>query len=151
MPSIEDLRVEHVFTATPVVLSEDTSLGEAYETLVGEGISGIPVTDKEGDLIGVISTSDLLVTLAPVFDSQEETPDAAELRRLNEAPLSEYVQGPPLTCGENTPLQEACQLMLRERVHRLVVVAADEIVGIISSMDVVRAVALVDEDDEDDE
>ena len=141
MTWIDDLRVKDVFSASPIVLNEEQSLSEAYEALVGEAISGVPVTDVEGDLIGVVSASDLLVALAPLLDSQEETPDAKSLIELKDAPLSEHVQGPPLTCEERTTLREACQLMVRERVHRLVVVAADEIVGVISSMDVVRAVA----------
>ncbi|MGE0708149.1 MAG: HPP family protein [Planctomycetota bacterium] len=141
MTWIDELRVKDVFSAVPVVLSEDQTLSEAYEALVGESISGIPVTDAEGDLLGVVSASDLLVALAPLLDPQEETPDAASLIELKDAPLSEHVQGPPLTCEERTPLREACELMVRERVHRLVVMAADEIVGVISSMDIVRAVA----------
>lgn len=145
MPDVSTLLVRDVFSESPVVLSEDQTLGDAYEVLVGESISGIPVTDAGGDLVGVVAASDLLVALAPLLDPQEETPDASALRALQalkESPLSEHVQGPALTCGEQTPLIEACQLMVREDVHRLVVVAADEIRGVISSLDVVRAVAL---------
>lgn len=143
MPDVTKLFVRDVFSESPVVLSEDQTLGDAYEALVGESISGIPVTDAGGDLIGVVSASDLLVAMAPILDPQEEGPsDAADLQALKLSPLSEHVQGPALTCAEHTRLVDACQLMVREDVHRLVVVAADEIRGVISSLDVVRAVAL---------
>lgn len=142
MPDVTKLLVQDVFSESPVVLSEDMTLGDAYEALVGEAISGAPVTDAGGDLIGVVSASDLLVALAPILDPQEETPDHSALQQLKDSPLSEHVQGPALTCQETTRLVEACQLMVREEVHRLVVVARDEIRGVISSLDVVRAVAL---------
>jgi CBS domain-containing protein len=134
--------VQDVFSESPVVLEETMTLGDAYEALVGESISGVPVTDSSGDLIGVLSASDLLVALAPLLDPQEDAPVSADLQALKNTPLTEHVQGPPLTCAENTRLVEACALMHREGVHRLVVVARDEIRGVISSLDVVRAVAL---------
>jgi CBS domain-containing protein len=145
MPTIDEFLVSHICTPAPIVLSEEMSFGDAYEALVGEGISAVPVTSAEGDLIGVVSASDLLVILGPLLDSQEDTPDSAELARVKASALTEHVQGPPLTCTESTSLREACALMVREGVHRLVVIAADEVVGVISSMDVVRAVALSDE------
>lgn len=144
MPRMDELTVGDVCTESPVILSEELTVGEAYESLVGEGISGVPVTNADGDLIGVVSNSDLLVSLAPFLDSQEDAPDLRALEELKRTPLSAFVQGPPITCQLNTTLREACQLMTRERIHRLIVVAADEVVGLISSLDVVRAVALAD-------
>lgn len=141
MTDLSKTLVQDVFSPAPIVLDETMTLGDAYEALVGESISGVPVTDKEGDLIGVVSASDLLVAFAPFLDPQEEAPVSADLQDLKNTLLSEHVQGPPLTCRENTRLPEACQLMQREGVHRLVVVAGDEIRGVISSLDVVRAVA----------
>lgn len=144
MPRIDELTVGDVCTESPVILSEELTVGEAYESLVGEGISGVPVTNAEGDLIGVVSNSDLLVSLAPFLDSQEDAPDLRGLEELKRTPLSAFVQGPPITCQLNTPLREACRLMTRERIHRLIVVAADEVVGLLSSLDVVRAVGLAE-------
>jgi CBS domain-containing protein len=151
VPRIDELTVGDVCTESPVVLSEELTVGEAYESLVGEGISGVPVTNAEGDLIGVVSNSDVLVSLAPFLDSQEDSPDLTGLEELKRTPLSTFVQGPPITCQLNTSLKEACQLMTQERIHRLIVVAADEIVGLLSSVDVVRAVGLADDDDDDDD
>ena len=146
MTDLSRILVEDVFSASPIVLDETMTLGDAYEALVGESISGVPVTDAAGDLIGVLSASDLLVALAPLLDPQEDTPSSADLQSLKNTPLSEHVQGPALTCTENTTLVQACALMHREGVHRLVVVARDEIRGVISSLDVVKAVALAGRD-----
>lgn len=141
MTDISHIMVQEVFSAAPIVLDETMTLGDAYEALVGESISGVPVTNADGDLIGVVSASDLLVAFAPFLDPQEEDPVSADLQELKNTLLREHVQGPPLTCKENTLLPEACKLMEREGVHRLVVVAGDEIRGVISSLDIVRAVA----------
>ncbi|MBL4850510.1 MAG: CBS domain-containing protein [Planctomycetes bacterium] len=142
MADLSQILVQDVFSQSPIVLEETMTLGDAYEALVGESISGAPVTNAAGDLIGVLSASDVLIALAPLLDPQQDAPVSADLQELKNALLSEHVQGPALTCTENTTLVEAFALMHREGVHRLVVVARDEIRGVISSLDVVRAVAL---------
>lgn len=138
------LHVRDVMTHTPRCLPQQYSLVEAYGWLMAEGVRGAPVLDPDGKLAGVVSNSDLLMTLAPVLDPQGDV-DAETLQELRNLPLAKLIEQRPVTCGADLTLHDACELMLRRRVRRLVVCDPDEqggkVVGVLSAIDVVYAYA----------
>lgn len=132
--------VQDVMTQTPGCLEAGTSLTEAYAWLMAEGVRGAPVLAPNGNLLGVVSTSDLLAALAPVLDPQGEV-DAETLLELRDTTLSDLIEQRPVTCPASEGLGEACRRMLRARVRRLVVVDGEKVVGVLSATDVVYAYA----------
>jgi len=123
--------VEEVMTPGPVVVRADAPLATAARMLEENEISGMPVVDDEGQLVGVISESDLV--RARATEHLWSRWPGLSVRHLMHAPA--------LTADGDMSLEEAATLMERAHVHRLVVVAADQQtpVGVISSSDIVRA------------
>jgi predicted transcriptional regulator len=116
------------------VLGEST-VGEAIMALADGHVSGMPVVDGTGRVIGVISTTDVLTAEAEAHDA------AARQAVLENTAVREIMTPRPFTVRPDEDVREAARQMLYGEVHRLFVAEGDTVVGIISTTDIVRAVA----------
>ena len=125
--------VGQLMTPDPIVVEDDASLDAAVRLLEENEISGVPVVDRDGLLVGVLSQTDIVRARA-VAHLWNRWP-GLRVRHLMHAPA--------LTADRNMTMEEAAQIMERAHVHRLVVVDEDQLkpVGIISTTDLVRALA----------
>lgn len=126
--------VGDLMTADPIVIRADAPLAEAARLMDEHKISGLPVVDGTGRLVGVLSQTDLLRARATEY-LWANWPGLA-VRHL--------MSKPALTVHRDTPLADAARKMERHHVHRLVVVSdTDEQlpIGVISTSDLVRAMA----------
>src|SRR5262249_43010422 len=132
-----------------VCLPSATSLQEAARRLVEAGISGAPVVDDDGRCKGVLSQTDLARFLArheppPAHEHEdfaaEWPPSDVDGRR--DAEVGRYLTRTVITASTRTPLNELAALMCDARVHRVLITDPHgKVVGIVSSLDVLRAVA----------
>ncbi len=125
--------VGEIMTRDPIVVRADAPLGEVARLLDSHHISGLPVVDGTGALVGVVSHTDLLRARATEH-LWANWPGLA-VRHL--------MTSPALSVGPEATVGEAAQLMERERVHRLVIVGEDgrTPIGIISTADLVHTMA----------
>lgn len=125
--------VAELMTPDPIVVHESASLDQAVRLLEEHEISGLPVVDGEGMLVGVISQTDIVRARA-VGHLWHRWP-GLRVRHL--------MHSPALTADASMSMEEAAQLMERAHVHRLVVVGEDQLtpVGVVSTTDLVRALA----------
>ncbi len=125
------MAVGDAMTRDPIVLREDDPLAVAAEVLDVAHISGAPVVDAKGTLVGVLSRTDLLHARAT--ERLWERWPGLRVRHL--------MHWPAITVLATLSLDEAAVLMEREHVHRLVVVepGRDRPVGILSTTDLVHA------------
>lgn len=133
--SLYRLCVADVMSFDPVLVRADAPIEDAEELLETNQISGLPVVDAAGALVGVISQTDL-VRLAhhSIGDILRARPDGLR--------VGEVMTSPPLTVPMTASLVEAARLMHNARVHRLVALDdADEPVGVLSASDYVTLVA----------
>jgi len=137
---ITDLTVADVMTAAPRCLEESATLAQAARSLLEDGLQAAPVVVSGGEPRGVLSTSDLLAAFVHLLEGGAEV-----LGDIRDAPLGDQLQREPATCASDTPLSAACKRMVRDRIHRLLVVDDGALVGVLSAIDVVRAVACLDE------
>ena len=112
-------------------------LPEVERILFETGISGLPVIGPAARPVGVVTRSDLLnagaVSAVTGTDrGRLSVPD----RRVGDVMLAR-----PLCVSENEPLSRAVRVMREERVHRVLVVAGERLVGILTTWDVMRALA----------
>lgn len=140
MISLDELLVKDVMSPEPVCVHRETSIADAIQVLLGRSLQGAPVVDEEGDVVGVVSTSDLLAVVAPACRAGEPL-DVHRLNEVKKQHVHELLERFPVTCAEDLRVVDACQLMVKQRVHRLVVVREQRAVGLISAIDLVRAVA----------
>ncbi len=110
-------------------------VGEAIAALAEHHVSGLPVVDEGQRLVGVLSNSDILQALA-------EHPDPEERDRIFEhTEVRELMTPRPQTVTPEATVKDAAQRMLYLEVHRLFVEREGRLAGVISTTDLVRAMA----------
>jgi CBS domain-containing protein len=125
--------VGQLMTRDPLVVVADAPLLDVAELMDTFDVTGLPVIDEGGAVVGVISQTDLV--------------RAAATRHLWQGwpglTVRHLMTSPAITVAPETPLEEAAELMERERIHRLVVVGADGTtpIGVLSLTDFVRLLA----------
>lgn len=128
-----------VMTPFPVLVELDTPLDEVAELLAQNDITGAPVVDAEGRLVGVISQTDLIRTMA--------TP-SSDGRRWAGFRARHIMSRQVVTARADMPLFDAVRRLERHGVRRLVIVGDDAVtpVGIVSTSDLLPLI--VDGDDD---
>lgn len=125
------LLVADLMTIDPVVVAADDSIETAARLLHVNSISGLPVVDAAGALVGVISQTDIIGVLdSPVGRLIRTRPSGFR--------VGELMTSPALTVPMTGSLREAARMMVDGHVHRLV--ATDEAgrpVGVLSAIDLV--------------
>lgn len=135
--------VEEVMTRNVVSVPSDMPLQAVAEVLLDCGISGAPVVDDAGRVLGLVSKTDL-VRWQMDEDDQDLPPFAADPGPFAEdATTAEDVMTKGIVVVKaGASLSEAAGVMARAGVHRVPVVdAAGVVVGLVTSMDFVRWVA----------
>ena len=147
--------VRDVMTASVFSVQEDTPLKEAARLLVDHGISGLPVCDSDGRVVGVLSEGDFVMketgadalprrTLGRLLGDSKST--RAWRAKVHATTAEEAMTAPAITVAPTTAIAEAARLMTDREVNRLVVTEGDALVGIVSRADLVRAYVRSDED-----
>lgn len=156
---IQNTLAQDIMTKTLVSAHPEQPLGELELSLIEHRISGAPVVDH-GRLVGVISRSDIarvevlmesldgLVSDQMRWDAQADgfqhpvRPAYHGFRgRLENLAVRDAMHDQVITCQPHTPAGEIAAEMIRHHIHRVIVVEADQPVGVISSLDIVRLVA----------
>lgn len=146
------MNASDVMTRNTTTLHMDASLGEAIGVMLGRNISGLPIVDQHGNLVGVLTEGDLLRRVEvgtserrgfAWWDILRSTGlSADEYVRTHSRKVGDLMTRDPATVTEGTPLEEIVELMERKRIKRLPVVREGKVVGIVSRADLLRAVGV---------
>ena len=119
------LRIRDIMSRNVFTLSEQAPLEEAAWGLTANAVSGAPVRDRRGRLVGVLSKSDLV------------DPD----RVCGDAPTVGDAMTPALLAlHADDPASDAIRLMVADGIHRVIVIdERGRLAGIVTPMDVLRA------------
>ncbi|HEX9895419.1 MAG TPA: CBS domain-containing protein [Gemmatimonadales bacterium] len=129
------LLVSDIMQADVRTIAADAPVADAIMALADSHISGLPVLDRTGQLVGVVSSTDILAAEAESVEGGGLNQVATHTR------VSEIMSRQPKTVDPTTPVKVAAQEMLYLDVHRLLVVKDGKLMGVISQSDIVRAVA----------
>ena len=127
-------------------------IDEVERVIADAGVSGVPVLSDDGKVVGVLSTSDLVSRYAngddpdgmPIGSVDEDGDDITlETRapRGGEATASDIMTPGAETIAPDANLREVARRMVDSGVHRLLVVKNGRLEGIISTIDILRALA----------
>ncbi len=144
------MKVSDVMTHTPIAVRADATLEEAARTMIGARVSGLPVVDDEGALIGILSEGDLLrraeletagqpVTWLSAFLAPKRA--ALDYVRTHGLRVREIMTSRVISTSPDTPLAEVVEIMESRHVKRLPVMRNGRLVGIVSRADLLRALA----------
>jgi CBS domain-containing protein len=144
------MRAHQIMTRQVIAVDPGACVVDVADTMLRHHISGLPVVDTAGKLTGIISESDFLrraeigtqrkrnrwlQLLVPVGQS------AIEYVHERGRRVSEIMTPNPVTIAEDTPLEDIAGIMERRNVKRLPVMREDQVVGIVTRSDLLRAVA----------
>ena len=114
-----------VMTSDILTVRPDSTIEEAIDLLLTREISGLPVTDDSGHLVGIITEFALL---AVAYD-----------RRVKNHKVSQHMTRELITVDVNDPISRVADLCIVHRVRRVPVMKDDVLVGLIARRDVLRA------------
>ncbi|MCK6537050.1 MAG: CBS domain-containing protein [Polyangiaceae bacterium] len=121
MPKVEDIMTRNVMTVAPNTPVDDLAWG-----LTQKGVSGAPVQDAGGHLLGLVTKSDLA--------------DPNRPNKLHAATVEDVMSPFVFAVNASDSVLDAAKRMVDTGSHRLVVVdSSGHLAGIVSTMDVVRA------------
>lgn len=116
-------------------INVEATVAEAVEALAVAQVSALPVIDRFGRAVGVLSTRDVLQA-----EAQWDSPEDRE-RHFERTRVLEIMTSWPVTIDPETDVREAAREMLYLNVQRLFVVDRGALVGVISQTDIVDAFA----------
>lgn len=142
------MRAHQVMNRQVVTVTPETSIVDAANIMLRQRISGLPVVDSTGRLVGVVSEGDF-IRRAEI--GAEKTrgrwlalltgSEAAGIARAQGRTVGEIMTATPLTIVEDTPLADVAQTMETHGVKRLPVLRGERLVGIVTRSDLLQAVA----------
>ena len=144
--------VKEIMTTDVVTIEKETTIGELSSIMLKNRVSGLPVVDNEGMLIGMVTDADIILRdNEPVFPIyfdpliisyayienfekyQKDFKDYLDTR------VEEIMKRRVRTVKEDTTVEEAASIMVKERINRIPVIDNDrKVIGIVARADVLR-------------
>lgn len=139
-----------VMTQDVLTIDQEADVGDAIRLMIEHRISGLPVVDRDGRLVGILTEGDLL-RRAEVGTGDKQYGLVRRLLRGVGGSAADYVRAKshvvadlmtydPLAVTPGTPLEDIVELMERHRIKRVPVLSADTLVGLVSRADILREV-----------
>jgi CBS domain-containing protein len=141
-----------IMSKNVICVLKDADLRDLGKLFIAKGITGAPVIDRDGDLCGVISQTDLLYYQLSRDDELVVPSDFYQSARVDGRPIAKGFQIEDVNTGTveevmtpivhavlpTTPVGVIAKMMTRRHIHRVIVRRGMKVAGIISALDVLR-------------
>ncbi|HWR89178.1 MAG TPA: CBS domain-containing protein [Dissulfurispiraceae bacterium] len=147
------LKARDIMTTDVITVRADTTVTDLARILTEHRISGAPVVNDEGRMIGIVTENGLIrrnrrfhiPTVLRILDAfiplETEGMVEKEIRELTASTVGEICARDVVTVGEDATVEDIATIMAEIKVHLIPVVKGDGITGIIGKMDLVRSMA----------
>ncbi len=166
---LERLTARDVMSTPVVTIRPERTVADLMDVLLAEGLSGAPVVDHNGKVVGVVSSSDVLRAAVEEArrPSEPETGDGpaayyGELgsaprtlalilpanlprTRLGAMPVRDIMTRATLSIRPDATLPELARFLVRAGVHRALVMDGSSLLGVVTAMDLIRPLAEMEE------
>jgi CBS domain-containing protein len=146
--------VREIMTSPAITVSPTTKIRDVARIMRENVISGVPVVDEDGTLLGIITELDLIARNAPVHEpryiavlsaiipvSIEEYRNYKEqLRQALAISAADLMNDEVETIAPDAPVEEALEAMLNPEVTMLPVMEDDRVIGVVTRTDLVRLI-----------
>lgn len=138
------MKVKDAMTVKVGAVGQEATLKQVAELMVERKISGVPVINADGRVLGVVSEADIILKAASHPESAGVlgrffAPKAVDERHLAATTVGQAMTAPAVTIDADQSVAEAARLMVEHQVNRLPVLVEGKLAGIISRADIVRA------------
>ncbi|OCP03931.1 MULTISPECIES: CBS domain-containing protein [unclassified Ensifer] len=147
------MRVKDVMTISLVKLSPDNSVRQAAQIMIDNHVSGLPVVDDDGRLVGLISEGDLIrrTELGGGVPTADPTRAAGERAhayvRRSSWRVGDAMTADPVTIDEDAPIGRVAALMQERSIKRIPVLRDGRLIGIVSRADLLQAILAARQDE----
>jgi CBS domain-containing protein len=150
---VDELKVREIMTTAVITAKPDTTVGELADILAKNKISGVPVVDGEGRVLGMVSEADIILQdadlhfpyyiqfLEMVIYLQSVHKFEERVRKSIGSKVSEIMTEEVVSVSPEETVREVATLMADRNVNRLPVTENELLVGIVTRGDIVRAIA----------
>ena len=143
------LKAKDIMTKDVITVKPDTTIEELARTLMKNQISGAPVLDDKGKLVGIVTENDLISknsrlhipTILRLFDayiplgtSKMET----DIKRMTANTVADICSKEVITIDSETSLEYIATLITERKIHLLPVLTEGKLVGIIGKKDLIK-------------
>lgn len=149
------MKVRDIMHRGVVTVRADAPLKEVARLLVEHGISGLPVVDETGAVVGVVSETDLVIKERGPHERPPRlierlfgppAVDRAELAKIEATAAGDAMSSPAITIEALRPVRDAAELMIERGINRLPVTEDGRLAGIVTRADIVRSFVRPDEE-----
>jgi CBS domain-containing protein len=144
------MRAHQIMTRSVITVTPETTIVDAANLMLQRHISGLPVVDTNGTLVGIVSEGDF-IRRSEIGTGRKRGrwlrfilgpgKSASDFVHEHARKVWEVMTKSPLTITEDTALADIVAMMERNNVKRLPVVRGDKVVGIVSRANLLQAVA----------
>ncbi len=147
---MKKMTAKDLMTREVIVIPHTASFREVVETLYQNRISGAPVVESHGRIVGVVSESDIIekiqsqpriprISIFGLWPVPEDLVEEA-MKSLEGLTAEDLMTAPPHAITEDTPVEEIADKLMRFQINRLPVVNAEgRPIGIVTRHDLLKA------------
>jgi len=146
------LTAKDIMTRDAITVRTTTTIEELARILMEQKISGAPVVNDDGELIGIVTENDLISrdkrlhipTVMRLFDAfivlESQSKIEKEIKRMTAITVDDIYTKEVITVAEDTPVQDIATIMSEKKVHLIPVVEGKKILGIIGKIDLIKGI-----------
>ena len=158
-----DYKAEDIMTKNVTCANPDMKINELDKLFIDQRITGAPVVDENGNLVGVVSKSDIVnydhkkgmhaSSMNDYYEStglasQQMTDDFIETETpsLVDATVKDLMITDVLTGNPDDTIQHLAKTMYEKRIHRMVIAKGKKVAGIVSTLDILKVVGAMEDE-----
>ena len=138
--------VTEIMTKDVITVSPDASLKDVGEILKERRISGVPVIDEKGNIVGIVTLTDMLRVLDQIYkwrEMERRIPDLklSEMfeKEKSEAKVRNVMTKSVYTLDENQTMEDVMRMMFDKKVHTIPITKDGKLLGIVGKRDLISA------------
>jgi len=147
------LKVKDIMTKDVVTVTKETTVMELAGLFANRHLSSLPVLDPNGDLIGIVTETDLveqdknlhIPTVISIFDwviyLESDKKFEKELKKMTGRTVGDIYSDNVVTVSPETSIADVADLLSSRKINALPVVEGKKLVGIVSRIDLIRSMA----------
>jgi CBS domain-containing protein len=147
-----NLTAADVMTRDVVTVRPTDTLRRAAQIMLAAGISGLPVVEADGHVVGIVSEADLIRPdemaekrarwwLDVLAEGEELSPDFLAVINAANRAVSKVMHTDLISVAQGTPLREVAEQIVRQNVRRVLVMEGSKLVGIVARRDLLKVLA----------
>jgi len=148
------LKAKDIMTKNVRTVGTSTTVEDLARVLVEHKISGTPVVNEQGDLIGIVTENDLIrknkkfhiPTIVRLFDAfimlESKSRVEQEIKEMAAVTVEDIYGKQVVTVSEDTPVDEIATIMSERNIHLVPVLEGGKLTGIIGKIDIIKGLSL---------